>query len=119
MHHWTALITLISFFMWIQPLGAFIAPAQEGTACGGLRAYHMCSMQWGKGADRIKNSKVSFTSASLDQHAKDPGSSSGNHLSFGGNVPTDTGADRIPMEAATFVSLERLFLSGIDPIPKA
>ena len=29
---------------WVLPLGAFIRSSQEATACGGGRAFHMCSM---------------------------------------------------------------------------
>lgn len=67
-------LTLCIFF-WILPLGNFIKPVQEKTACGGGRAMHMCTMGMGKvHTDTDRSSKISFNNASsLD---KDPRSAS-------------------------------------------
>ena len=43
MRYLIASITLFLFFVWILPLGAFIKPSQEKTACDGQRAICMCS----------------------------------------------------------------------------
>ncbi len=40
----TALFSLVTVILWLMPLGAFIKPSQEKTACDGKRAFHMCSM---------------------------------------------------------------------------
>ena len=34
---------VLCVFSWLMPLGAFIKPGQEEMACGGKRAFHMCS----------------------------------------------------------------------------
>lgn len=38
-----AILTVILFFVWIIPLGAFIKSSQERLTCGGKRAVCMCS----------------------------------------------------------------------------
>ena len=43
-----SLFSLVGFCLWMLPLGAFIKPSQEKTACDGKRAFHMCSMMSGK-----------------------------------------------------------------------
>lgn len=43
-----AIVSLITLCLWLMPLGAFIKPSQEDTACGGKRAFHMCCMLSGK-----------------------------------------------------------------------
>jgi hypothetical protein len=48
---------------WVLPLGSFIKPSQEATACGGKRAMHMCSMMSGKTAKEAPKG-IAFTSAS-------------------------------------------------------
>lgn len=37
-----SLLTALMLFIWILPLGVFIKPSQEKSACGGLRAVCMC-----------------------------------------------------------------------------
>ena len=39
---------VIAFFIWLLPLGVFIKPSQEKTACGGQRAICMCQVQMTK-----------------------------------------------------------------------
>lgn len=39
----TALCAAAALLLWVLPLGVFIKPSQEKTACGGKRAFHMCS----------------------------------------------------------------------------
>ncbi|MBP9733314.1 MAG: hypothetical protein KBD07_02940 [Candidatus Omnitrophica bacterium] len=75
-----AVFTFLGFFMWIQPLGAFIAPSQETTACGGNRAYHMCSTQFTPSTTLSKTSSagMSFTAQTGDERAPSaPGSAGG------------------------------------------
>ena len=73
----SAFFLLISLFLWFLPLGAFIKPAQEKTACGGQRAFHMCSMMSGK-VNTERPQKISFTNASgFNETGKVKGSSSG------------------------------------------
>ena len=48
MFKFTTLFLTITLCFWFLPLGSFIKPSQEKTACGGKRAFHMCSMMAGK-----------------------------------------------------------------------
>ncbi|HXV19319.1 MAG TPA: hypothetical protein VD883_04500 [Candidatus Omnitrophota bacterium] len=58
-----SLFLTIALFAWLMPLGAFIKKTEEKTACGGKRAFHMCSMMQGK-ADPNPSSTVSLQNAS-------------------------------------------------------
>jgi hypothetical protein len=62
----SSIVTILCFFLWILPLGAFIKPSQEDTACGGKRAFHMCMCSMGMGKIRPSEStqKISFANAS-------------------------------------------------------
>lgn len=78
MYHLSSFIALACFCLWILPLGAFIKPSQEGTACGGKRAFHMCSMEMGKARPPESSQKISFTNASGFGHqGKSSASTSG------------------------------------------
>ncbi len=112
----TAFLT-ICLFTWLLPLGTFIKPSQEKTACGGKRAFHMCSMMQGK-ADPNPSSKISFSSASdSGQGAK---SSAGGGDDF---LPARNGTVR-PNPAAVFpetlISTRySCFRTTLEPPPKA
>ena len=64
--------TIISVFSWLMPLGALIKPGQEETACGGKRAFHMCSMCLGVGKiDPNPSAKPGISAASgFNENAK-------------------------------------------------
>ena len=50
--------------MWLLPLGVFIKPSQEKTACDGQRPFHMCSMIAKVRTDALgSSSKVNLTNA--------------------------------------------------------
>ena len=67
----------VCLFLWVLPLGAFIKPGQEETACGGKRAFHMCcSMGMGK-VNPNPSSKVTFTNASDFGHGAKSSASAG------------------------------------------
>lgn len=55
------LFVLACLVVWLMPLGAFIKPSQEKTACGGGRAFHMCSMMSGKAHTDNGSSKILLT----------------------------------------------------------
>ena len=78
----TGILTLV-FFAWLLPLGAFIRPAQEGTACGGKRAMHMCSMGMARAPKTQKPpAGVSVTApGGFYSGAKSPGSAGNDLLS--------------------------------------
>lgn len=40
----------MTVLLWLMPLGYFIKPSQEKTACDGQRPFHMCSMMKSSGS---------------------------------------------------------------------
>ncbi len=66
-----------------MPLGNFIKPSQEKTACGGGRAFHMCSMGMTKihTEDRNTSPKIAFADAAgVEKAPKVSSSGSGEDL---------------------------------------
>ena len=60
-------VACAAIFAWMLPLGSFIKPSQEKTACGGKRAFHMCSMMKKAAAERTEG-RVVFTNGSGAQN---------------------------------------------------
>ncbi len=74
-----ALFSTLAIFFWILPLGAFIKPSQEKTACGGNRAFHMCTMGMSSAKKVPAPERVTFTSASgAEKDHQSAGGSGGN-----------------------------------------
>ncbi len=108
----------LAFCAWILPLGAFIKPSQEKTACGGARAFHMCTM--GMQAEKKADSdKITFTSASAAEKTNKPAASSGGNSFTQDSVSAGT-SDKISRLAELDLILPKtLFLPGPAPVPKA
>ncbi len=68
-----AIFVTITLLAWLLPLGAFIGASQQGTACGGKRAFHMCQMMKGK-VSTASSATVSFSNAGGYDTAKASGS---------------------------------------------
>ncbi len=72
-----------TLFVWLLPLGIFIKPSQEKTACDGKRAFHMCSMMTPK-TDNASDSKVKISSAgSFNENAKSSSSGGNDFIAAG------------------------------------
>lgn len=71
----SSLFAAIAFTAWILPLGFFIKPSQEKTACDGKRAVHMCSLM--KGMVQKTSPGVSLSSASGAEKSAKASSGSG------------------------------------------
>lgn len=56
------LFVTAALMAWLLPLGAFINASQQKTACGGKRAFHMCSMM-SSSAPSPDDGTVKFTGA--------------------------------------------------------
>lgn len=64
-----------------MPLGAFIKKTEEKTACGGKRAFHMCSMMQESQSQRgPSDGVVKFTNAGGAVEKSQPSQSGGNEL---------------------------------------
>lgn len=112
-----ALVTFLSFFMWIQPLGAFIAPGQESTVCGGQRAFHMCSTQFISTPADYRIQTTSITSAAGSQNPPSTPGASGSDLeltSFRAMSP-----DPVTFFRDTDMALPaQIFFLRLDAVPK-
>ena len=81
-------VTLFLFFIWILPLGAFIKPAQEKTACNGRRAICLCSHLVAK--QQAKSSgKVYYSAASSVQEKEHSSPSASHHFLLAQNNNQD------------------------------
>lgn len=74
------LFSLVALVAWLLPLGAFIKPSMEKTACDGKRAFHMCSSMSGKAqAKTVSSAGPAFSNPSGPAKAS-TGSDSGNEF---------------------------------------
>lgn len=119
-------LTVISFFLWIQPLGAFIKPSAEATACGGNRAFHMCSTQFAlgpqAGLSKATTQKTFFSSGSTVSVDKTNGSgsgsgSSGSHMTVVSPVQLPNMQIRRTLTTNFALPGQDFFFSP-DPVPK-
>ncbi len=122
MRYLSGLFTLAAFFLWIQPLGAFIAPSMEEAACGGNRAFHMCSTQFAAqiasspaGASGQKTHMTSSTSVGVEKTGQASGSGAQMDIA-GQNLLTDVSLRRFADAASVFPA--QIFFSPASPVPK-
>ena len=100
-----------------MPLGAFIRPSQEKTACDGRRAFHMCSMSMGK-INPKPSSKVTFTNANgSEQGPKSSASSGDNFVIVSRGRPALE--DNFRHYDFSLLFAYSFFRDSIDPPPKA
>jgi hypothetical protein len=116
-----AILTFAGFFLWIQPLGAFIKPAAEDTACGGHRAFHMCSTQFAAGLPGLKNGSAQKThltaSSSVSVEKTGSSASSGAFLDL---IPAASAQDAAirRLTDVTLIFPAQFFFSPASPVPK-
>lgn len=112
-------VTVVCFSAWLLPLGNFIKPSQEKTACGGDRAFHMCSMMAPAQIDDNSSAgKVSFTSASGVEKTQKSPASAGNDLFAAASLARTP--DLISkLSEARLIFPSKTFYFSIDPVPKA
>jgi hypothetical protein len=117
-----AILTFAGFFMWIQPLGAFIAPSAEDTACGGRRAVHMCSVQFtemlGTAPAKASSQKTHLTassSVSVEKTGSSASSSAFLDLALAASAQ-DAAVRRLA--DVTLALPAQMFFSPASPVPK-
>jgi hypothetical protein len=114
-----SLFITLAVLVWLMPLGAFIKPSEEKSACGGKRAFHMCSMMQAK-ADPNPSTTPVFQSASGFEHqAKSQASGGGNEFEvLNGQAPLKAGRFLRVGDPLIFFHRERL-VNLLDPPPEA
>ena len=71
----------LTLFAWMMPLGAFIKPTQEKTACDGQRPFHMCSMMMQMQQKAPSNAMGYTNQAGAQNSPKSQASGGGNEFS--------------------------------------
>jgi hypothetical protein len=109
------ILIVFFFFIWILPLGAFFAPAQEKIACHGQRAICLCSHRVAKNEDKVV--AQALTKGPSGTH-KEEGASNADHSLF--VLPRDFSSDK---SAAFFFSQQQtcyslLAVCRVEHIPK-
>ncbi len=112
-----SLATVICFSVWILPLGNFIKLSEEKTACGGNRAFHMCSMMTPKVHPVGDSQKVTFTSTSGVEKTQKSAAAGGNDFfsaaSFAGTPDLIS-----KFSESDLIFPSKVFYFSIDPVPK-
>jgi len=67
------------FFTWLLPLGVFIKPSQEKTACGGQRAICLCHASLTKSASKPVEQGVSYRGAGASPKQEASAGGGGSH----------------------------------------
>lgn len=113
-----AVFSVFALFLWILPLGSFIKPSQEKTACGGSRAFHMCTMGMGQAKKGPGPQKISFTNASgAEKTDRSPSSSGGNDF-INGDVLKNTEVRSSKTREFEITLPRQSFFLTPEPIPK-
>ncbi len=112
----TASFAALAMLLWVLPLGNFIKPSQEKSACGGGRAFHMCSMM-SKARPVSDTGKIAFTNASSVEKTAKSSASAGNDL-----LPLDTFEDSalrgLLARSSEQIFSPKSFQEILDPPPK-
>lgn len=112
-------LTMLLFFIWILPLGFFIKPSQEASACGGQRAVCLCSHTDAKAA-KAKVAGFGFQQggASANKEAASSGGGAGHYyLAF--HQMTAKVALILEHRHDLLLSYRNPSLSVTDHVPKA
>ena len=113
-----ASLLTIALIAWFMPLGNFIKPSQEETACGGKRAFHMCSMMAGK-IDPHPSSTPSYANASdVSQHGKMAGGQSGDDFLIDSQASLKMDDIALPFSASTPLFRRGFFHGTLDQPPE-
>ncbi len=105
------------FILWILPLGFFIKPAQEKTACGGQRAVCMCSHDYAK-ADTKPINGFQFKAQSNSSKETAPFGGGAGNLYLAVNVFSQTAQPVLALNDQLFLAYRNPSLKSIEHIPK-
>ncbi len=112
-----SLLVSILFFIWILPLGAFIAPEKEEAACNGQRGICLCSHLIAKHvAETVAQAGSVFKSGGAAQKEKNGFSSLNDFLVLKQSFSHNILIKACSKELAS--SYQYAFIRPIDHIPK-
>lgn len=116
----TAACATVAVLAWVLPLGAFIKPSQEKTACGGKRAFHMCSSMGTSSAPMTASSgTVAYANASSDlqKTSKSATGSSDDLILAADRRQRELTVTRLSLDRFILPDTPTLLLQG--PVPKS
>ena len=116
MKRFISLFSIVAISLWILPLGAFIKPSQEKTACGGNRAFHMCTGMSQPQKDSTPR-KTAFTSNVGVEKTNSSAAGAGTHFLTAGTLtgPRDNSARFLELN---LIFPRQVFFLTPEPIPK-
>ncbi len=110
---------LVIFFIcvWLIPLGAFIKPDQEESACGGRRAVHMCAYSLVQEDTKETRPGITISNSSGSSQVSKAGASGGNDYAVSSDILFNLYKIRrfSVVEERSFTTP---FIQTPDPIPK-
>jgi hypothetical protein len=113
------LLILVCFFVWLLPLGVFIKPSHEQTACGGQRAICLCSHSLVKSSAHDAG-KIAFSSSSgaHKERSLSGGVSAGNYFVRNNAPVASVRFSRLHFSDSPH-SYSLLICASLEHIPKA
>jgi hypothetical protein len=111
-----AALIVISFILWILPLGYFIKPSQEKLVCDGQRAICMCYMVGHKSPDKAMEPGIALKAGSSSNKENSSGGGANYFISTKPIVALN-------LQFASFFKDQYLcyknpFLTSLEPVPK-
>ena len=117
MKHLTHTILILSFCLWLIPLGRFISHDREAQACGGQRAICLCSKNLTQ-AKSNHGGKIEWSTNSAHHDQRAPSGSSGHDLELA-TAPLLIIERIVANTAPQALTYPLLVNRPIDVIPKA
>jgi hypothetical protein len=107
---------LVSFILWILPLGYFITSSQEKFACDGQRAICMCHAMILKSSDKAIESGIVLKAGSSTNKENSSGGGSSYFVSAKSTVTLNLNSASILENQ--FLSYKSPFLAALEYVPK-
>jgi len=109
-------LLLLSFILWILPLGYFIKPCQQKLACDGERAMCMCHVMMVKSPDKAMEHGVGIKEGASTNKEGSSGSA-GNYFFSPRNI-VSLNLHSSSFFENPFLTYQNPFLAAIEYVPK-
>jgi hypothetical protein len=107
---------VISFIVWILPLGYFIKPSQQKLACDGQRAMCMCYAMGHKSPDKAMEAGISLKAGSSTN--KENSSGGGGNYFVSAKPVVALNLQSVSVFEYQFLSYNSPFLAALEYVPK-
>lgn len=109
-------VVLLSFFIWILPLGAFIDPSVEQKVCGGQRAICLCSHHLAKHKGNDRGKTINISNPGVNKDAAPAGGARHSFLSSAFYYRSNLFVSSFSNQEQSFPNL--LFTKEVEHVPK-